>query len=54
MWSCGNNEHGQLGLGGMEDRLEFERIESLPELKQNGKVRGSRTKSARNMRKKEL
>ena len=48
VWSCGNNANGQLGLGDKNERVEFEKIESLPVLKME-RGRGKKTKSARNI-----
>ena len=36
VWSCGNNEDGQLGLGHTNTTLAFQRIESIPKLKGEG------------------
>ena len=47
VWSCGNNECGQLGLGDTVDRIEFEMVNDLPKLFWRGKA--NRTKSARNV-----
>ena len=37
VWSCGNNQYGQLGLGDKDDRLTFSMVEALPKLKDEEK-----------------
>ena len=38
VWSCGSNQHGQLGLGDTIDRANFQKIVSLPALQQQSQI----------------